>query len=73
MGEEQSEVFNLKEELPLLLIREAEKNFIPESCNYVLMDSGARSCDDLIKYSEFHPERNCYCILSQICNFYFTS
>ena len=21
------------------------------------MDSGARSCDDLIKYSEFHPER----------------
>ena len=34
MGEEQSEVFNLKEKLPLLLIREAEKHFASESLNY---------------------------------------
>ena len=33
-GREKTEVFNLKEELPLLLIREAEKHFTLESHNY---------------------------------------
>ena len=42
MREEQSEVFNLEEELPLLLIREVEKHFSLESLNYLFMESGSR-------------------------------